>query len=161
VDGALGLLAKLAGHGATPALLGLVCALFVLHRLRSLGATRDATNREALARARLDAAFDALERDEASGAIEHCLDILSTSRLSQTRTDAVRLLAYAFAVRGDWSSLMAILESDLAANLPAEDLDRYQRVARDLGRREDAKCIARLRRSPASHVNGGRRGWSV
>jgi hypothetical protein len=64
----------------------------------------------------------------------------------------VRLLAYAYATSNDWRNLMQLLESGGAGALAEGELEKFQRVARELGRSEDAQRMGLLR---------GLRPWSV
>jgi Zn-dependent protease len=121
-----------------------VCGVVALHNARALR-TQGARNGESIMRVHLQAAFDALERGEAATAIGHCREVLSASTSPATRRDAVRLLAYAYASVDSWGRLMDLLESGGVSALEDGELEKYERTARELGRRKDAERIASLR----------------
>jgi stage IV sporulation protein FB len=125
----------------------LLCAYLALHNFHALATLHHNVNREALARAHLTAASDALQRSEPGVAIAHGRTILASSRSPEIRRDAVRLLAYAYATRDDWALLMELLESEVADSLEPEELDRYLRAAGELGRAADVTRLAARRRS--------------
>jgi Zn-dependent protease len=122
----------------------LFCAYLALQNARSLR-TRDQANREAALTLHVQAAFDALQREEITVAVRHCRTVLGGSGDPATRRDAVRLLAYAYATGDDWSSLVNLLEAGGVLALDAGDLERYQLAARELGRPQEAERIAVLR----------------
>lgn len=126
---------------AFPALIG---GFVALQNLRALRGSRR-SNREAVVRVHLQAAFDALERGEGVTATGHCRTILATSDDPAARRDAVRLLAYAYASMESWSKLMELLESGGVLALQDGELEKYERAARELGRREEARRLAWLR----------------
>jgi Zn-dependent protease len=134
-------IAALAAHLAFPALL---CGVIALQNARGLR-VREEEQQEALARVHLQAAFDALERGDSSVGAVHCVSVLRLSADARHRKDAVRLLAYTYATTGAWRSLLQLLESGGAVALEGTELERYERAARELGRAEDARRLARLR----------------
>ncbi len=105
----------------------------------------NAKNRESIARARLQAAFEAIERGETRTVVGHCRAVLSESTRPEARREAVRLLAYAYASTEAWGELMEVLESGGLVALEDGELERYERAARELGRSEEARRIALLR----------------
>ncbi len=120
-----------------------ICGLVAFQNanaLRALGAR----NGESILRMRLQAAFAALERGEATTAIGHCHEVLRASTSPATRKDAVRLLAYGYASAEAWGKLMNLLESGGALALEAGELEKYERTARELGRSVEAQRIASL-----------------
>ena len=61
------------------------------------------------------------------------------------RRDALRLLAYAYAVSETWDALLPLLESAGALFLDDGEIAKYQAAALELGRADDARRIADLR----------------
>jgi Zn-dependent protease len=121
-----------------------ICGFVAFQNVRTLR-TGEATNREALMRVHLQAAFKALERGEAITAAGHCRTVLGVSSDPAARKDAVRLLAYAYASVEMWGKLMEVLESGGVAALEDGELEKYERAARELGRSEEAQRLASLR----------------
>jgi Zn-dependent protease len=122
----------------------LLCAVVAVQNVRTPRAAGP-SNREAIVRVHSQAAFDAIERGDAITAAGHCRTVLAASADPATRRDAVRLLAYAYASMDMWSKLMTLLESGGVTALEDGELEKYERVARELGRSEEAKRIAWLR----------------
>ena len=129
----------------------LFCGILAFQNARALRTHSD-SNRDAILSVHLQAAFAAVERGEADLAIRHCRKVLAESTDRRLRRDAVRLLAYAYATSNDWRNLMQLLESGGAGALAEGELEKFQRVARELGRSEDAQRMGLLR---------GLRPWSV
>lgn len=119
----------------------LFCGLIAGQSAWALRVDRD----RAVARRRLQIAYEALERGEAATAKHHCLVLLSFGAGRHVRKDAVRLLAYAYATSDEWVHLLALLEEGAAALLPEEELNTYERAATELGRAAEARRIAALR----------------
>jgi uncharacterized protein HemY len=91
------------------------------------------------------AAYEAATRNDHALAIQHCETVLRLSPAEATRKDGVRLLAYSYAMVGAWRPLLDLLESGGSLVLDDEELEKYERTARELGRVEDARRIAMLR----------------
>jgi Zn-dependent protease len=121
-----------------------ICGIWAVQNARMLR-TQDERNIEAILRVHLAAAFDAAGREDAALAIRHCRTILTGSRDRATRRDAVRLLAYAYAMSDDWRNLVDLLESGGAAALGEGELEKYQCAAGELGRSAEAQRIGSLR----------------
>ena len=100
--------------------------------------------REARLREYLAAGFEAIHRGDERRAIEECVSILVSARDATMRRDAVRILAYAYATTGAWDGLLCLLEEGGAAMIGREELARYVRAARELGREGDASRLAAL-----------------
>jgi Zn-dependent protease len=135
--------------GLLPAAIG---ALVALHNAQALLrielSQREAAARKSrgtLVRVHLQAAYEAAARGEARAAIRHCRTVLEDPMELGARRDALRLLAYAYATGGEWGQLIDLLESGGAGAFEPEELDRYERAARELGRAEDARRLALLR----------------
>jgi hypothetical protein len=134
-------IAALVAHLAFPALL---CGFIALQNARALSA-RETERHEILARVYASAAYEAATRNDHGLAIQHCDTVLRLSSVEATRKDGVRLLAYSYAVVGAWRPLLDLLESGGSLALDDEELEKYERTARELGRIEDARRIAMLR----------------
>ena len=98
-------------------------------------------------REELKAAFAAMEREDTIATIRRC-KTRSARRDPQppapTRIDAIRLLAYAFAMTEAWAPLMQLLESG-GASFADGELEKYQKAATELGRSDEARRISFLR----------------
>jgi hypothetical protein len=134
-------IASLAAHSAFPALL---CGLLALQNARALRA-RETESWDALARGHLTAGRAAIERDEVTVAIQHCVEARRMSSDPAVGSEAARLLAYAYALTGTWRSLVRLLESGGAVGMDDAELEKYERAARELGRVADAERIAQIR----------------
>jgi Zn-dependent protease len=122
----------------------IICGFVAFQNARGLR-TVEAGNREAIARVHLRAAFDDLERGDTTTAAGHCRAVLDASADPGARKDAVRLLAYAYATMESWAKLMELLESGGVMAFEDCELEKYERVARELGRSDDAQRIEHLR----------------
>lgn len=122
-----------------------LCALISAPSVWALHVARNRRSLDTMTRLHLQAAYDALERGEATTAKHHCLLLLSLGARPDVRKDAVRLLAYAYATSDDWVHFMALIEEGGAALLPEPELDNYEWAAAALGRAADARRIAVLR----------------
>ena|SRR5271166_3718143 len=78
----------------------------------------------------------------------HGRAVLLSSTGPATRKHAVRLLAYAYASVGAWGKLMTLFESGGVLAFEEGELEKYERMAREIGRSEEAERIASLH----SHV---------
>lgn len=85
-------------------------------------------------------AYRALEREDGQAAIRAVKPALSEEAPPETREAGTRLLAYAFLLEGQWSDLLSLLDRARAA-FGRDDLERYARTARELGRESDATAI--------------------
>jgi Zn-dependent protease len=137
---ALGLVAVHSGM-TLPALL---CGLVAFQNVRASPPIQG-NNCDAILRVHLQAAFDANERGETDTAMRHCRTVLGAPASPALQKDAVRLLAYAYASTGAWGRLMDLLESGGVLALERGELEKYELVACELGRSEEARRIALLR----------------
>jgi Zn-dependent protease len=129
------------------ALTALVCGLVAFQSARGLR-TRNAERRERTARDLVTAAYAAATACDPRAAAGHCITALAISADRATRTDAVRLLAHSYATMDSWRPLVEMLESGGSVAMGDDELARYERAARELGRDADAERIAVLRRAP-------------
>lgn len=122
-----------------------LCGVVAAQSAWTLNVARQRKNVDAIARLHLQAAYEALVRGEAAAAKRHCALVLSLGATPSLRSDSIRLLAYAYATSDDWSRLIELLEGGAVAVLAREELEKYERAARELGRLSDARRIAVLR----------------
>ncbi len=85
-------------------------------------------------------AYRALEREDGRAAIRAVKPALSEEAPPETREAGTRLLAYALLLEGQWAELLALLDRARAV-FGREELERYARTARELGRESDATAI--------------------
>lgn len=93
--------------------------------------------------------FAALDRHDGGEAIRRAEPVLSQARSPEVRFDALRLLAYARLLEGQWAALMALLERS-GLELGQDELARLENAAAELGRSEEAARIRELRTMPPS-----------
>ncbi len=88
-------------------------------------------------------AYVALEQHDGERAIALLQPVLVPNTSEELRAIALRVYSYALLIEGMWNELMPILETN-AALIGAEELSRYSRTARELGRVTEADRIANL-----------------
>lgn len=132
----LGLLAARAGS-LWMAFLAVMFAVSNVQGLRS----RRRLERDLPHAAAIQAAYVALERDDPATVVAVLEPLLPVDGASpELRATAVRLVAYARLLLGDWGSVMRHVEASPSA-LGAEELSRFERAARTLGHEDDAARI--------------------
>ncbi len=90
-----------------------------------------------------EAAYQALEREDPAAAIRAVQPALAEDAPPAARAAGTKLLAYALLLEGEWQALIDLLER-AKAMLGREELERYARTARELGREDDALAIERM-----------------
>jgi Zn-dependent protease len=90
-----------------------------------------------------EAAYQALEREDPAAAIRAVQPALAEDAPPAARAAGTKLLAYALLLEGEWQALIDVLER-AKAMLGREELERYARTARELGREADALAIERM-----------------
>lgn len=90
----------------------------------------------------LSDAYRALEREDGSAAMASVRPLLAADS-PDVRQTATRIFAYALLLEGQWSELLALLDRDRVL-IGREELARYARTARQLGREDDATTIEGL-----------------
>ena len=98
---------------------------------------------------RLKEGFAALERKEGRPAIQQAEQVLESTQVPELRFEALRLLAYARVLEGQWGPLMSLLERCRLELGPAE-LERLEQAATESDRPEEARRIKELREMPAA-----------
>ncbi len=88
-------------------------------------------------------AYAALEREDGAEAIRCVQPLLSPTAPPAVRQTALRILAYAHLLEGEWPALLDVLAREHAL-IGREELERYARTARELGRESDAATIDQL-----------------
>ena len=83
-------------------------------------------------RRQMKAAFASMGRGDTVATIASCQDVLQTSPSRTARRDALRLLGYATAIRGDWVALLALLEGDRERLFTDDDLAKYEQATLEL-----------------------------
>jgi Zn-dependent protease len=147
--GALNLVTK--GRGEKPAriaaLVGAIWlgALGAFFTWANVQAYRQADTRAADAplAAAVEKAYVALEHHDGEGAIALLQPVLVPNTSEDLRAIALRVYAYALLIEGMWDELLPMLERN-AALIGAEELSRYARTARELGRDAEAERIGAL-----------------
>jgi Zn-dependent protease len=123
--------------------LGFLAALFTWSNVQ---AYRQAGQRalDAPLAAAIEKAYAALDRQDGAEAVALLRPVLAAPAAPELRQIGVRLFAYGLLLEGRWAELMPLLQREHAA-LGAEELARYAKAARELGRPEDAAQIDVLR----------------
>ena len=88
-------------------------------------------------------AYVALERHDGEQAIALLRPVLVPNTSEDLRAIALRVYSYALLIEGMWDELLPMLERT-AALIGAEELSRYSKTARELGRVAEADRIAAL-----------------
>ncbi len=88
-------------------------------------------------------AYAALERHDGEQAIALLRPVLVPHTSEDLRAIALRVYSYALLIEGMWDELLTVLEKN-AALIGPEELSRYARTARELGRVAEADQIAAL-----------------
>lgn len=129
--------------GATKNLLvGSLAAMFTFVNMQAL---RQADRRIVdfpLAEA-VDKAYRALDKEDGATAIALLEPVLSDKATPELLATALRVLAYALLLEGEWPKLLLLLEHQRAM-IGVEELERYARTARELGMVAEAERISGL-----------------
>jgi Zn-dependent protease len=126
--------------------LGALGAFFTWANVRAL---RQVDTRRAdvpLAQA-IEQAYVALEQHDGARAIELLRPVIVPQASEELRAIALRVYSYALLLEGLWAELLPMLEKN-AALIGPEEMDRYARTARELGRLAEAETIASLSPRP-------------
>ncbi len=119
--------------------LGVLAALFAFMNIQAIRLSSQRRVDAPLAAA-LEQAYAALDRHEGAQAIAHLRPVLSPLASSELRRLGTRVFAYALLVEGCWAELLAVLARDREL-IGGEEMARYARTARELGREDDAARI--------------------
>ncbi|CAN5925450.1 hypothetical protein BH11MYX4_BH11MYX4_03490 [soil metagenome] len=122
--------------------LGGLAALFTWSNLQ---AYRQVDTRNAdlpLAQA-IEKSYLALERHDGAAAIALLRPVLVPQASEDLRAVALRVYCYALLIEGEWQELLPTLHKN-GALIGTEEMSRYERTARELGRLAEADTIAAL-----------------
>jgi Zn-dependent protease len=122
----------------------LLAGLYLVRNFQALRAGRKAEVDEVPLAAAMADAYAALDRQDGATAIRIAEPVLLKASSNDLKVTAIRVLAYARMLEGQWGHVMAILER-FAPIIGAEELGKFERTALELGRTEDAKRIKTLR----------------
>ncbi len=122
--------------------LGFAAALFTFWNMQAL---RQADTRAADAplAVAIEKAYAALEKDDGAEAIALIEPALSIKATPDLLAIALRVLAYALLIEGEWAKLLPLLEAQRAL-IGEEEMLRYAKTARELGRLAEADRIDAL-----------------
>jgi Zn-dependent protease len=93
--------------------------------------------------AAVEKAYLALERHDGEQAIALLKPVIVPEASEELRAVALRVYAYALLIEGIWDELLPMLEKN-AALIGVEELERYAKTARELGRHAEADAITAL-----------------
>lgn len=122
--------------------LGGVAALFTWSNIQ---AYRQADTRKAdapLAQA-IEQSYLALEKHDGAAAIALLRPVLVPQASEDLRAIALRIYCYALLIEGEWRELLPTLERNLVL-IGAEEMTRYAKTARELGKNDEAAAIESL-----------------
>lgn len=125
-----------------------LCGLFLFRNVQALRQV-DRAKGEVQHFERLKEGFAALEKKDGPVAILHAEQVLENTAVPELRFEALRLLAYARVLEGQWGPLMSLVERCRLELGPAE-LSRLEQAATELDRPEEARRIKELREMPAA-----------
>jgi len=91
----------------------------------------------------IDKAYVALERHDGEEAIALLRPLIVPEASADLRAAALRIYSYALLVEGKWEELLPTLEKN-ASLIGPEEMTRYAKTARELGRTTEADTIAAL-----------------
>lgn len=123
---------------------GLLAGLYLVRNVQAIRASRKAQVDEVPLATTMAEAYAALDRQDGATAIRLAEPVLLKASSNELKITAIRVLAYARMLEGQWGHVMAILER-FSAVIGAEELGKFERTAEELGRTEDAKRIRTLR----------------
>ncbi len=126
----------------------MLAGLYLVRNVQALMAEAKPKVDERPLAAAMDRAYAALEQQDGAAAIRLAEPVLLQSSSPELKITAIRVLAYARLLEGQWGHVMAILER-FAPVIGAEELTKFERTAEELGRVEDAARIRALRLAEA------------
>lgn len=128
-------------HWFFPAILA---ALYAFQNFQAIRAGRKAEVEEVPLAAQMAEAYAALDRQDGATAIRIAEPVLLKTSSDELKITAIRVLAYARMIEGQWGHVMAILER-FSPVIGQEDLGKFERTAEELGRHDEARRIRALR----------------
>ena len=123
---------------------GLLAFLYGVRNFQAIRAGRKAEVEEVPLAAAMAEAYAALEREDGATAIRIAEPVLLKTSSNELKITAIRVLAYARMLEGQWGHVMAILER-FSPIIGPEDLGKFERTAEEMGRPDEAKRIRALR----------------
>jgi len=127
---------------------GLLAFLYGVRNFQAIRAGRKAEVEEVPLAAQMAEAYAALERQDGATAIRIAEPVLLKTSSSDLKITAIRVLAYARMLEGQWGHVMAILER-FSEVIGTEDLGKFERTAEEMGRHDEARRIRALRNGDA------------
>jgi len=121
---------------------GIVLFAFVFYNVLALRAGAGRAGELAL-EPLLREGLAAVDASDAKTALRNSDIVLASTPSPELRREALRVRAIACLSSGAWGPLMNILESEDADALGRAELAKFERAARELGRPEEARRIAR------------------
>jgi Zn-dependent protease len=91
----------------------------------------------------IEKAYLSLEKQDGAEAIALLRPLMASQTSDDLRAEALRIFAYALLIEGQWTELMPLLEKN-APLIGKEELSRYSKTARELGRTDEADRIDRI-----------------
>ncbi len=122
----------------------MLAGLYAFRNVQAIRAGRKADVEEVPLAAAMAEAYTALERQDGATAIRIAEPVLLKASSNELKITAIRVLAYARMLEGQWGHVMAILER-FSPVIGAEELAKFERTAEELGRTEDKNRIQALR----------------
>lgn len=118
---------------------GILAAMFGFMNIQALRQV-DRRSFDAPLEKAIESAYGALQRQDGAAAIEVLTPALVPQASASHRQVGLRLLAYGLLLEGRWSDLLPLLSNEREV-IGEEELTRYAKTARELGREEDASRI--------------------
>jgi Zn-dependent protease len=122
--------------------LGAMAAFFTWANLTAFRQI-DTRNADAPLAEAIEKAYVALEKHDGAEAIALLRPTLVPQASAELRAIALRIYCYALLIESEWDELLPTLQKN-AALIGAEEMDRYAKTARELGRVAEAERIAGL-----------------
>jgi hypothetical protein len=123
--------------------LGFLAALFTWSNVQAFRQVDQRAVDAPLAQA-IEKAYGALDRQDGAEAVALLRPVLLPGASADLRQIALRLFAYGLLLESQWGELLPLLERE-RETIGVEELSRYAKAARELGRPEDAARIDALR----------------
>lgn len=123
--------------------LGLLAAMFTWSNVQAYRQIDQRKLDVPLAEA-IEKAYGALDRQDGAAAIALLRPTLAAGTTLELRQIGLRLFAYALLLEGQWGELLPLLDRERDV-IGAEELARYAKAARELGRTDDASAIDAIR----------------
>lgn len=102
----------------------------------------------------IERAYVAIDRQDGAEAARFLRPVLVPGTAPELRELGVRLYAYALLLDEQWGELLPLLDEE-RATVGVEELEKYARTAREVGRAEDAARIEAIRASIATTPTTG------